>query len=528
MKKNLVIAAALMVTLVSCRPKIVYVDRPVSNPASAQTPAPAQDNRPYQSQAGDYSSAPAQQTNSQQYNGNQQQSSDQYYSQESDQDYYYHQQHVNYGSSSYQTFYDELAPYGSWVDYPGYGYAWVPAQGAGFRPYVTNGYWAYSEYGWTWVSNYNWGWAPFHYGNWMMDPAYGWVWVPGHTWAPAWVSWGQCNGYYGWAPIAPGVNMYDGYRAPAHYWNFVPQGQFGQSNVSSYVVNHNTNTTIINNNTTNITVINNNTTYNNVKYNAGPQVSMVEHSVGHKITPITLSTSAKPIAAGEAVKAGRVSIYKPEIAPPTAVKAAPTSIVPIQNVKTVNSAAVKGVLPRTNPSSGHPGSDIHRSEPVERNPVQQQPKSGQPTRDMPANQSHPVGQPERSPVQQHNPNEGRPVGVPEHEPVIDNSEHSRPTGQPERSPVQGRPIERQPQQQPPVERQPESRPIERQPQQQPPIERQPQQQPQQQPRTIEHRSEPVQRNPNPQPQQQPRQAPRPQPQPKPIQRSAPPREEGHH
>jgi hypothetical protein len=28
---------------------------------------------------------------------------------------------------SYQTFYDELSPYGKWVDYPGYGYVWSPA-----------------------------------------------------------------------------------------------------------------------------------------------------------------------------------------------------------------------------------------------------------------------------------------------------------------------------------------------------------------------------------------------------------------
>src|ERR1700749_3701227 len=63
-----------------------------------------------------------------------------------------------------QVFYDELSPYGQWIDYPDYGYVWQPNVDADFRPYETNGYWAYSDYGWTWVSNYSWGWATFHYG----------------------------------------------------------------------------------------------------------------------------------------------------------------------------------------------------------------------------------------------------------------------------------------------------------------------------------------------------------------------------
>ena len=84
-----------------------------------------------------------------------------------------------------QVFYDELSPYGTWVNYPDYGYVWVPDAGSDFRPYATNGYWTYTDYGWTWVSNYIWGWAPFHYGRWFYDDYYGWAWVPGNEWAPA-------------------------------------------------------------------------------------------------------------------------------------------------------------------------------------------------------------------------------------------------------------------------------------------------------------------------------------------------------
>ncbi|MEI7662892.1 MAG: DUF6600 domain-containing protein, partial [Bacteroidota bacterium] len=68
------------------------------------------------------------------------------------------------GSVSFQVFYNELSPYGSWIENPQYGYVWVPDVSPGFIPYSTNGYWVFTDEGWTWVSNYAWGWAPFHYG----------------------------------------------------------------------------------------------------------------------------------------------------------------------------------------------------------------------------------------------------------------------------------------------------------------------------------------------------------------------------
>src|SRR4030095_4783503 len=56
---------------------------------------------------------------------------------------------------SYQSFYDQLPPYGNWVNYPGYGYVWIPNAGPDFRPYATNGNWIYTDAGWTWASNYS-------------------------------------------------------------------------------------------------------------------------------------------------------------------------------------------------------------------------------------------------------------------------------------------------------------------------------------------------------------------------------------
>src|ERR1700682_2804413 len=52
---------------------------------------------------------------------------------------------------TYQSFYDQLSPYGNWINYPGYGYVWMPNAGPDFRPYATNGNWIYTDAGWTWA-----------------------------------------------------------------------------------------------------------------------------------------------------------------------------------------------------------------------------------------------------------------------------------------------------------------------------------------------------------------------------------------
>ena len=76
---------------------------------------------------------------------------------------------------TYQDFYDELSPYGHWVEYPGQGYVWVPDAESDFQPYSSNGHWVWTDdYEWMWVSDYDWGWAPFHYGRWDHDDYYGW------------------------------------------------------------------------------------------------------------------------------------------------------------------------------------------------------------------------------------------------------------------------------------------------------------------------------------------------------------------
>jgi hypothetical protein len=105
-------------------------------------------------------------------------------------------------------FYSSLAPYGTWVNVPTYGWCWQPTVlvvDPAWQPYCNNGYWLWSDQGWYWNSYYSWGWAPFHYGRWCQSPGYGWLWCPDNTWGPAWVCWRNNPGYCGWAPLPPGA-----------------------------------------------------------------------------------------------------------------------------------------------------------------------------------------------------------------------------------------------------------------------------------------------------------------------------------
>jgi len=154
-------------------------------------------------------------------------------------------------SINFQIFYDNLSPYGNWVNNSNYGYVWIPEVSSGFTPYATNGYWVFTNVGWTWVSNYPWGWAPFHYGRWYNDPSDGWVWVPDNEWGPGWVSWRRSNDYYGWAPIGPGISFEiaysSGYNLPYNQWTFVRDRDFGRTNITNYYINNSNNVTIIKN-----------------------------------------------------------------------------------------------------------------------------------------------------------------------------------------------------------------------------------------------------------------------------------------
>jgi hypothetical protein len=113
------------------------------------------------------------------------------------------------GLDGFQT---QLAPYGTWIQVPGYGLCWQPAVAVtdlSWRPYFNQGHWIYTDTGWSWQSDYSWGGIVFHYGRWSRFNAH-WIWVPGYDWAPAWVCWREADGYCGWAPLPPSVTYQAG------------------------------------------------------------------------------------------------------------------------------------------------------------------------------------------------------------------------------------------------------------------------------------------------------------------------------
>jgi hypothetical protein len=176
---------------------------------------------------------------------------------------------------TFQDFYDQLEPYGTWIDDPDYGSVWVPDVDQDFRPYATNGHWVMTEYGNTWASDYDWGWAPFHYGRWRFDDYYGWEWIPDYEWGPAWVDWRSDNEYYGWAPLGPQANLdaaYSNYDIPYDYWTFAPQIYINSPVIYNYYVPRPRIASFFGR----TVVLNNFYTRNNRRYVAGPRIGDIQ------------------------------------------------------------------------------------------------------------------------------------------------------------------------------------------------------------------------------------------------------------
>lgn len=137
---------------------------------------------------------------------------------------------------TFETAFDALRPHGRWHGVEPYGQIWVPAgMPAGWRPYVHDGHWVYTDAGWYWYSAYEWGWLTFHYGRWYNDPEYGWAWVPGYIWAPAWVTWYWNDRYVGWAPVPP-AGYDETYAVDPGSWFFVGCEYFVSPDVGGYYV----------------------------------------------------------------------------------------------------------------------------------------------------------------------------------------------------------------------------------------------------------------------------------------------------
>lgn len=122
---------------------------------------------------------------------------------------------------SVDVFYDQLSPYGVWVYEPRLGRVFIPDQD-GYVPYRV-GHWAYTDVGMVWVSNEPFSWATSHYGRWAFSPDYSrWVWMPDTEWGPAWVDWRESGDDFGWAPLAPTIEISYGYQPPIESWTYCP------------------------------------------------------------------------------------------------------------------------------------------------------------------------------------------------------------------------------------------------------------------------------------------------------------------
>lgn len=213
---------------------------------------------------------------------------------------------------SFQVFYDQLSPYGYWINSPEYGYVWVPDAEPDFAPYSTGGYWIMTNYGMTWVSNYRWGWAPFHYGRWGYNDFYGWYWVPGHEWGPAWVSWRSAGDYYGWAPMQPGISITISFGNPyGHnyfYWRFVRARDIDSHDVHRYCVDRRYYNRIISSSTviTNTYIDNS----RHVTYVAGPLREDLQRKLGRKVHDVSINESDRP---GQDLRNNQLNIYRPRI-----------------------------------------------------------------------------------------------------------------------------------------------------------------------------------------------------------------------
>jgi hypothetical protein len=207
---------------------------------------------------------------------------------------------------SFDLFYSNLSPHGSWLVSAEYGRVWQPRIYArDWNPYY-DGHWEYADVGWVWVSDYAWGGIPYHYGTWVPDPVVGWVWVPGYTWAPAWVVFRTAPDYIGWAPVAPSFALGASFGSAAPVsgsFLFVSTRNFCAPKVRSYVVPDRDARLIVQK----TTVINNLVVQNNIVVNRGPDVREVESAAGRKIRVAQLESLPR-VAASNDVRRDRLAI----------------------------------------------------------------------------------------------------------------------------------------------------------------------------------------------------------------------------
>jgi len=244
--------------------------------------------------------------------------------------------------NSYASFYDPLAPYGTWIDVAGYGPCWQPTVvivNPDWQPYCNGGHWAYTEYGW--------------------------CWVPGNVWGPSWVCWRYNGNYCGWAPLPPasayhaGVGLtYHGQHVSGGFgfglsagsYTFVHTSHFTDRHVNRYALPHQQAAQVYNQTVTSATIVGNSTRV----FNRGIPVARVEMATHAQIRPLNIRDANGPGAVstrGERLEANRqtLSVYRPQFP---------------QSAGTLPAYNGMGVRPGSSSAGGLPGSAAQRVAPA--------------------------------------------------------------------------------------------------------------------------------------------------------------------
>ena len=239
----------------------------------------------------------------------------------------------------YNTFYDSLSPYGSWVDVADYGYCWRPTVSivdTSWQPYCHNGSWAWSDQGWYWNSGYSWGWAPFHYGRWHQSSHAGWVWQPGCDWGPAWVNWSYTGSHCAWAALPPecrwssgvgfswwhgGSRVSVGFGLHENCWVGIGWSDFCRPNLHNHRVPQARLTEIVSQGHSSVVgnhsqVVNINGQHNTVIINNGAPYEKVRGATRDEIRKVSIADVSRPSdAVSQVSSAARpvVSAYRPHL-----------------------------------------------------------------------------------------------------------------------------------------------------------------------------------------------------------------------
>ncbi|MDQ3395049.1 MAG: hypothetical protein M3512_13175, partial [Bacteroidota bacterium] len=276
-----------------------------------------------------------------------------------------------------------------------------------------------------------------------------------YEWGPAWVNWRTTSGYYGWAPLGPGMYVNMTVNLPINYWVFVPYGYITSPRIYNYYVPRRRVTHVYHQSI----VINNVYVNNNYTYVAGPSRNEIERTTRKRVVVREINNTPSPNRTQ--VNRNSVQIYRPNVSTDQA-QARPSRVATEKEIPSRRSAQTTGNLRDNNNSSRTSSSPQGRRSNVSGdNPeINAQPREGA-TRNRTATQEPSRNGTRRSTLEQN----------PDHQPVQRQERQAAPAER--RQETQTQPIQRQERQAAPAERRQETQtqPIQRQERQAAPAER---------------------------------------------------------